>query len=154
MPVYLRTERAGRPRVDPRTLRRRASRILAALGRSDAELSVLLTDDATVHALNLAHRGIDAPTDVLSFPMGDDDLLGDVVLSMDTVARQGLDPRCAASRRVRLGLADDSPWGVRREATFLLIHGVLHLLGHDHGDHAQEVEMIAQERRILALFRP
>ena len=139
--------------VDPRTLLRRAKRILAALDRSDAELSILLTGDPQVQALNAEHRGIDKPTDVLSFPMHDPDLLGDVVLAMPTVVRQGTDPACAESRRKRLSLPASAPWSVRREATFLLIHGVLHLLGHDHGDAEEEATMIAEERRVLSTLR-
>ena len=154
MPVYLRTEGAGRPMaVDPRTLLRRARTILAALDRSDAELSILLTGDSQVQALNAQHRGVDSPTDVLSFPMHDDDLLGDVVLAMPTVIRQGADPACAQSRRERLSLPSSSPWSIRREATFLLIHGVLHLLGHDHDGADEEAAMIAEERRVLTLIR-
>lgn len=97
---------------------------------------------------------MDRSTDVLSFPMHDDQLLGDVVLCMPIVARQAADPMCAASRRARLALPDDAPWHIRREATFLLIHGVLHLLGHDHGAPDEERRMIDEERRLLALFRP
>jgi probable rRNA maturation factor len=84
--------------------------------------------------------------------MHDDDLLGDVVLSMPTTRKQAADSACAASRRVRLGLPADAPWTVRREATFLLIHGILHLLGHDHGAPDEERDMIEQERQLIRLF--
>lgn len=127
--------------------------MLDALGRSSAELSILLTDDPSIRALNRIHRGVDAPTDVLSFPM-DDDLLGDVVLSMDSVERQAADPTCQHSRRQRMQLPREATWGVRREATFLLIHGVLHLVGHDHAHAEEEGAMIAAEQRLLRLFPP
>lgn len=152
--MYLRTERVGRRTIDPRTLRRRAKTILDALDRSDAELSILLTDDPTIRRLNRVHRGVDAPTDVLSFPMGDNDLLGDVVLSMDSVERQGADVACQRSRRQRMQLPEEATWGTRREATFLLIHGVLHLLGHDHANAQEEGAMISAEQRLLRLFPP
>ena len=106
-----------------------------------------------MQALNREHRGVDKPTDVLSFPMHDDDLLGDVVLCMPMVSRQAADPACVASRRERMALAADARWPPLREATFLMIHGILHLLGHDHGAPDEEAAMIGEERRLLGLFR-
>ncbi len=79
-------------------LRVRAERMLRALELSGSELSVLLCDDATIHALNRDHRKKDKPTDVLAFAMREGklppgagarvELLGDVVISLDTAARQ------------------------------------------------------------------
>ncbi len=118
-----------------------AEGILEALGEADSELSVLLTDDATVHGLNREHRHKDAPTDVLSFSQlegehvlpGAPRVLGDVVISMDTAARQ--------AESIGHSLADE----VRR----LLIHGVLHLLGHDHvNGGTQARKMRAEEERL------
>jgi len=86
--------------------------------------------------------------------MGDNDLLGDVVLSMDSVERQGADVACQRSRRQRMQLPEEATWGTRREATFLLIHGVLHLLGHDHANAQEEGAMISAEQRLLRLFPP
>ena len=138
----------------PRTLTRRATILLDTLGRADAELSVLLTDDRRIHALNNQFRGIDGPTDVLSFPM-DDELLGDIAMSLETARRQVSDRACVASRLERLTLPRPTPWALREEATFLLIHGLLHLLGHDHADPAAEAAMIQEERRlILPFLRP
>lgn len=102
--------------------------VLALLGIETAEVSVLLTDDDTVHHLNRTYRAIDAPTDVLAFaqadapaggpetPIYEDSLrlLGDVVISLDTAVRQ------AALRGVPL--AD--------EVSELAAHGTLHLLGY------------------------
>lgn len=78
----------------------------------------MLTTDTAIQALNAKWRGVDAPTDVLSFPQDDPDrvVLGDVVVSVETAARQ------AAERSVTL----------RDEIRILLVHGVLHLLGYDH----------------------
>ena len=103
-----------------RRLRARAAAYLAALGREDAELSILLVTDRRIRALNRAWRGKDAATDVLSFPLsepaGAGALLGDVVISVDTAAR-----RARAERRA-----------VGAELDRYLAHGLLHLLGHDH----------------------
>jgi probable rRNA maturation factor len=116
--------------------------MLAALNLADSELSVLLTNDAQIRELNRVHRSKDRPTDVLSFgvarnlaPRGGDAprLLGDIVISLDTAARQ------AASRRRPL----------IAEVRWLLAHGVLHLLGFDHATVTQKQRMVAQTRRLV-----
>lgn len=117
-----------------------ADRMLEALGLEDAELSVLLTDDARIHELNLEHRHKDRPTDVLAFPLDEDTtapgprLLGDVVISLDTAERQ------ARGRRR----------DVLAEVRFLLAHGLLHLIGYDHGTPAEKRSMSALTRRLVA----
>jgi probable rRNA maturation factor len=122
----------------PATMRRRAERMLRHLRLRGVELSVALVDDATIHALNRTYRHKDKPTDVLAFPMADpapptpSGLLGDVIVSVDTARRQ-------AARRRRPLLA---------ELTMLLAHGLLHLLGHDHGNDAEEREMTARTREL------
>ena len=117
-----------------RALKADAVTLLGALGRKGAELSVLLCDDAFIQDLNRQWRQKDAPTDVLSFPMGDDVVLGDIVISLDTAGRQ------AAER------GHDLPTELR----VLLVHGLLHLLGHDHELPGQDVTMAAEENRLLA----
>jgi probable rRNA maturation factor len=131
--VYVRRVRAGRA-VCSRTIARRASKILALLCLRGAELSIVLCDDAFIRPLNRDYRGIDAPTDVLSFPQDDVfdretpmAILGDIVISLQTAARQ------ASTRRG--GLVD--------EATALLVHGVLHLVGCDHRTSKNADEMFA-----------
>jgi probable rRNA maturation factor len=93
------------------------------LGSTDAELSILLTDDRTIRELNAAWRRLDRATDVLSFAQVEagegrpaSGLLGDLVISTETAARQ--------ARRVR--------WPLEREIERLLVHGILHLHGYDH----------------------
>jgi probable rRNA maturation factor len=113
--------------------------MLAHLGLHDAELSVALVDDATMRALNREWRGKDRSTDVLAFPLcdgeeGSRDLLGDVVIAVPTAARQ-------AARRGRT---------VLDEMTTLLAHGLLHLLGHDHANAADERKMTALTRELEA----
>jgi probable rRNA maturation factor len=115
-------------------------------GPANVEVSVRFTGDDEVHALNRQWRGKDKPTNVLSFPMIEPDalrsagaapelLLGDIVLAHGV---------CAAEAAER-GIA------VEAHATHLLVHGMLHLLGHDHETSEADAEaMEAAERRALA----
>lgn len=120
------------------------------------EATVLVTDDAEVRELNRDYRGLDEPTDVLSFSAqeGDGaefagDELGDVIISIDTAARQ------AASAEHRGRVEGDAPgaWTLDDELTFLAVHGMLHLLGHDHAEPEEETLMRAEERRIWTQIR-
>ena len=101
-------------------VRARARAFLAALGRPDASLSVLLTTDGRIRTLNRRWRSVDHATDVLSFPAhdppGSSAELGDLAISLDTARRRA--PRGGRS--------------VREEVDRYLVHGLLHLLGHDH----------------------
>lgn len=97
---------------------------------SDRELSVLLTDDEEIHRLNLFYRKKDKATDVLSFSLQEDqedkfaeDLLGDIVISIETTLRQ------AAELEVR----------ANEELLRLAIHGALHLLGYEHEDVSDDI---------------
>jgi probable rRNA maturation factor len=143
MPAVVRRDAPQGPALDARALARRAERMLDALGLGEAELSVLLTSDARIEGLNRTHRRQAKPTDVLAFPMDDAPaarrarLLGDVVISLDTARRQ------ARSRRLPL----------LEEATHLLAHGLLHLLGYDHRTDAEERRMEAAACDLLAAAR-
>ena len=137
--------------VESDVLDRHAANLDALLAHADAalafarlggaELSLVLCDDAFIQPLNRDWRGKDAPTDVLSFAQqegeevrDDDPVLGDLVISVDTAARQ------AAER----GHALD------QELAVLLVHGLLHLLGYDHEHDPEEAaEMRDAERRML-----
>ena len=112
-----------------------------------APIDLLLTNDARIRALNAAWRGRDAPTDVLSFPgleLDPDRLpdaapvppapLGDLVLASGTVRRD----------------AEEDGKTPADHLSHLVVHGFLHLLGHDHGDEPRASRMEDQERRILA----
>ncbi|MDJ0764761.1 MAG: rRNA maturation RNase YbeY [Myxococcota bacterium] len=134
--------RGNRGMVDPRTVSRRAARILGAIERPLAELSIVLCDDAFIRKLNQDFRGRDMATDVLSFPMAEEvpidpdlDVLGDVVVSVETANRQ------ANSAHIR----------TIDEVTSLLIHGVLHLVGWDHDSPASEKRMFQESSRIETL---
>lgn len=118
-------------------MRRKGAAILDAWGWTDAALSIVLTDDDEVRALNRRWRGLDRTTDVLSFTMdGGPPVLGDVVISVEQALRQ-------APRR-RRGLDD--------ELVILLVHGFLHLCGYDHAKPAERRTMRAVERKLRALL--
>jgi probable rRNA maturation factor len=120
-----------------RRLRLKAREFLAALGRGEAELSILLTTDAGIRRLNRRWRRIDRATDVLSFPLSDPPgigaLLGDVVISVDTAARRG----------------GEDARAVRRELDRYLAHGILHLIGFDHERRSDAKVMAAREEALV-----
>jgi probable rRNA maturation factor len=143
-------QRRGQPRIDRRLLRSRAARLLRELpvpeadDTAKAELSVALVDDEEIASLNAKYRGVARPTDVLAFSLLEGRhaerrgaLLGDVVIGIETAARQ--------ARRRRRSLDD--------EVARLLIHGTLHLLGHDHRRRAEARAMRAEERRLWSAIR-
>lgn len=122
----------------------------------DIELNVLLTDNAAIHEINREQRSIDAPTDVLSFPMLEyaapadfsrvedsvedcfnpetgELLLGDIVISVDKVLEQ----------------AESYGHSVKRELAFLTAHSMLHLFGYDHMEEEERMVMEQKQREIL-----
>ena len=122
----------------------------------EAEVNVLLTDNEGIHQINLDTRGIDAPTDVLSFPMCDfsvpgdfshleecpeeyfnpdtgELMLGDIVISVDKVEEQ----------------AEKYGHSQARELAFLTAHSMLHLSGYDHMEEEERLEMERMQREIL-----
>lgn len=121
----------------------------------EPEISILLVDDQEIQSLNQRYRGINHPTDVLSFAMADEiegedasqfvvlegnNILGDIVISLETAKRQ----------------AEEYGHSLERELGFLTVHGILHLLGYDHGTEEDSVKMRTQEEKILTqlgLFR-
>ncbi len=113
----------------------RSLRVAASVSEveSDSEVSILLTDDSRINELNLAYRGFDKPTDVLSFPQDDPFLLGDVAISLDTAARQ----------------AKAASWILSFELALLGVHGFLHLLGYDDEDLEGAQLMETLSRKIL-----
>lgn len=113
--------------------------MLATLQLKNAELSILLTSDDQIHILNRDYRKKNRPTDVLAFAMREGihgemagDVLGDVVISLDTAARQ----------------AGEQGRSMQGEVTFLLAHGLLHLLGWDHDTDAKDRAMRAETERL------
>ncbi len=113
---------------------------------TDAEISVTFTDNEKIHSLNSEHRGVDRPTDVLSFPLYEAEeidglteadgvcALGDIVLSLEKASEQ----------------AEEYGHSFEREVAFLCVHSVLHLLGYDHElGEEDEREMFAKQEEIL-----
>lgn len=138
MPVDARCEGVDHPLDE---LVADAERLLARVDFVDGELSLVVCDDAFIHALNREWRGVDSPTDVLSFAMheGEDadlnpEVLGDIVISLPTAARQAAEVGHPVPREVRV----------------LLVHGLLHLLGYDHVEPDDAVEMAEAEAKLLA----
>jgi probable rRNA maturation factor len=115
---------------------RDAIRSAAALAPAQGEISVLLTDDAAVKELNRVWRGVDQPTNVLSFPAARPagQLLGDVAIAYQTVKREAT--------------AENKPF--LHHLAHLAVHGYLHLLGYDHRTDSQAEAMEGLERAALA----
>lgn len=118
-------------------------RILHALALQEVELSIQLVDDAEMALLNETYRGKQGPTDVLSFSLATGEhaqycggLLGDVVIDFAQAKRQ----------------AAELGHRVEEELLRLLIHGVLHLLGHDHEQDEEAARMQAEEERLWTLL--
>lgn len=121
MPAYLTSQYSGPLSINPELLRKKAEELLGLYRLTDRELSILLLDDPKMQELNRRYRGKDRTTNVLAFAMqeageGQSTPLGDVVLSVDTAHREAI--RQGSSLHHRLSQ--------------LLIHGLFHLLGHDH----------------------
>jgi probable rRNA maturation factor len=138
-------ERVGAP-VDVSLIERAVEAALAAEGQAGPiELSVLISDDAELHELNRSYRGVDSPTDVLSFaaeegpgsfvrPPGAPRFLGDLAISFERAAAQ----------------AAEYGHSLERELAFLTVHGVLHLLGYDHERGPEdEAAMRAREEAVM-----
>lgn len=114
-----------------------AQAITALNGRTDTELAVLLTDDAAIGRLNATWRGLDKPTNVLSFPAAeapDSHHLGDIAIAFETTARE----------------ASDEGKPLAHHVAHLAVHGFLHLVGYDHESDAEAETMEQLERDILA----
>lgn len=128
--------------------------ICVALKCESSDGAVVLTDDAEIHELNRTYRGIDRPTDVLSFALMEaetgsvDGVLGDVIVSVETASRLAASGEHRA--RVCAELPEVTFWDLEREIAFLLVHGVLHLLGYDHAEPEEEAEMRRKEAEVFS----
>ena len=99
----------------------------------NAEVSIVLTDDAEIHEINKAYRNVDRPTNVLSFELGDDVLLGDIYISYDTVKRE----------------AKQAGISFHNHVAHMVVHGMFHLLGYDHISDDEAVLMEMKEIGVL-----
>lgn len=137
MTVHILRE-TSRQRVSLSRLKQTAQVILDYLGEKRSELSLLLVSNRRIRSLNARFRGKNEPTDVLSFPLEEKlptgtKLLGDVVISMEQAQRQ----------------ATEKAKPFEEEVEWLLIHGILHLLGYDHErSRKDERVMRSMERRL------
>ena len=114
-------------------------------GPEEAEVSLLLVDNQRIHALNLEYRGVDRPTDVLSFALQEeveeepeieeeDEMLGDIVISVERAREQ----------------AEEYGHSFEREIVYLAVHGTLHLLGFDHEEENDKQMMRSKEEEVMA----
>ena len=153
--IYREKRNLGYPEA-AKLVRRAAKAALKAQGvDEDCIINIMLTDDEGIHAINLEQRGVDAPTDVLSFPMnelteGEFDaevceydfesgkvLLGDMVIDLERCAKQG----------------EEFGHGFAHEVSYLTVHSVLHLLGYDHLDEGMRKRaMRAREKAIMEIL--
>lgn len=99
----------------------------------DSEVSITLVDDKQIHKLNKQYRGMDKPTNVLSFELGDDVLLGDIFISLDTVIKE----------------AKEANISVEEHTAHMIVHGMLHLQGFDHITDKEAKIMESKEIKIL-----
>ena len=129
-------------RINTPHIKRQLSRAMTYLGCQDQELSVVFANDGLLHELNHTYRNKDRPTNVLAFPQYPveatgpaGDLLGDIVVSLATAEREAKTLEQPLEHRV----------------IYLIIHGLLHLLGYDHEQsEAAQQHMEAMERELLA----
>ncbi len=126
--------------LDSKAFQFQIGRLLEKLGETQCELSLLLTDDAEIRRLNKTYRNLDHATDVLSFPQDEDavnesgdTLLGDVVISVETAARQ----------------AEEHHLSFNEELILLAIHGILHLLGYDHERSPQDARIMQDKTQVI-----
>ena len=131
-------------RISGEWLRRAARATLVAEGETrDVTLTIVVTDDDTIHVLNRDYRNVDRPTDVLAFAMSEGpDLtlpnslpcnLGDVIVSFPRAQEQAID-NCHP---------------IERELAFLIVHGCLHLLGYDHANELERQQMWSRQQAVL-----
>lgn len=120
-----------------------AAKVSELYGLEAAELSVTLTDNRHIQAINRQYRGIDRPTDVISFAFNESEepkiqdaevnVLGDIIISLERAAEQ----------------AAEYGHSYRREVAFLTVHGLLHLLGYDHMEDEERQEMEEEQRAVM-----
>lgn len=138
--IFIRTNPNLSDSIAPNILKKAALKTLEyQAAPKSANITIVLTDDAQLQELNRDYLGIDAPTDVLSFPAEESDpqtgdaYLGDILISVPRAAQQ----------------AKTAGHSLDAEAQLLVVHGVLHLLGHDHADIEEKKRMWQAQGDIL-----
>ena len=139
--LYIYREKRGLGHPETAALvKKAAAAALRAEGVDEpCEIGVTLTNDKGIHGINCEQRGVDRPTDVLSFPIDEMNYdtnrryLGDMVLSLERAEAQG----------------EEYGGGFAHEVQYLTVHSVLHLLGYDHLDEGEKKPKCAQEKKPL-----
>lgn len=169
-PVVVVADRQSHTTLDARRWGDLAGDVLAASGVTSGELSLLFVDDDEMRRLNSLHMSIDSPTDVLAFPLDggtavqDASLIGDVVVcpavaSADVAAARAASPSGQLCSQTSSPAACSGSAGENRAVgnsavddriALLVVHGILHVLGHDHADDAEAEAMQALEHKLLA----
>ena len=137
-------EELGFPAEIEENVRAAAEKVGELYGVENGEVSVTLTNNDYIHQLNRKYRQIDRPTDVLSFALNESEepdiengpdinVLGDIILSVERAEEQ----------------AADYGHSLRREIAFLTVHGMLHLLGYDHMEEEERLEMEQEQRFVM-----
>lgn len=141
--IYLTIDDPYRMMIQPDLLEQAARATFQQQGISlDVSISIVVTDDLQMQQLNLQFVGIDEPTDVLSFPAGYTDpdsetfYLGDILISYPHAREQ----------------AEKGGHPVESELQLLVVHGILHLAGHDHEDSQDRITMWAAQNEILSIL--
>jgi len=125
------------PNLPEEEMKRLARVVLEKQGHRGKEVALLLTDDATIQNLNRSYRKVDQPTDVLAFPMpNDEEILGDIAISVESARRQAA---CAGH-------------DLETELKYLLLHGLLHLCGFNHESAAEARWKKVEEKYLRLVF--
>jgi len=129
--------------LDEVSIRERAALAYEFLSMDDKVISIKFCDDEEMHGLNKTYRGVNDTTDILSFnldyedPLSSKYYLGDIVISLPRAEKQ----------------AKEHVQSIEDEITFLLIHGMLHLLGHDHAEEEEKKVMFSRQEEIFQKVR-
>lgn len=144
---------------EERSLEVRTAWILEQLDCLGRGLTLVLVDDENIRDLNQQWRAVDEATDVLSFPLQEGfgvefsgGMLGDIMISVETATRLVSSGDHTTRVARELGREGMATWSLLDEITFLFIHGLLHLLGYDHAEEVEEVEMRTKEAELMNGF--
>lgn len=137
------TNRQNFCRISEERIRQTAAALLEALGKTGAELSLLIVDNEQIAEINKTYLDRPGPTNVIAFPMGDSgfdeiqpELLGDIVISVETADKE----------------ASNAGYSMEERFTELLIHGILHLLGYDHETNERDAKQMNEKSDELMAY--
>jgi len=137
--IEVQQQASHRPEINQKMIQFGVSKTLSLHGKSSADVTIRLTDDDEIRQLNQTFRGINQPTDVLSFNQNISNpetgcfYLGDIIISLDRVRQQ----------------APENGHTINQECALLAIHGTLHLLGYDHAEQGEKEKMWNMQEKIM-----